>query len=270
MDLAALRSPLDAQALRNSVTGPHGPWRSVDVVDQTGSTNADLIARAAGGEDITGAVLIAEDQVAGRGRNGRQWTAAPRAQLIVSAACPAADVPADRWGWLPLATGLAVVDAVSAVAGVASGVKWPNDVLAGEPPRKLAGILAEVASPRPTIVVGIGLNVTLTAEEVGESTAVSLLELGGSTDRDALLKRLLIDLAERFDQWRAGDPRLAADYREHSATIGQRVRAVLPGDREVIGIAADVDGEGRLRIDPSDGSGTVTVAAGDIVHLRIP
>lgn len=267
-DLDELRVPLNVQSLRADL----GRWRSLDVVDETGSTNADLIARAAAGEDIDGAVLAAENQVAGRGRNGRQWAAAPRAQLTVSFACPAACVPADRWGWLPLATGVAVVDAVSAVTGVTCGVKWPNDVLAGEPPRKLAGILAEVASPRPTIVVGIGVNVTLTADEVGESvgksTAASLLELGAtSTDRDALLARLLIDLGERLDQWRTGDPRLATDWRARSVTLGRQVRAMLPGDRDVTGTAVDIDDEGRLQIEAADG--IVTVAAGDIIHLQI-
>lgn len=253
-------------ALRDAATGPDGPWRTLDVIAETGSTNTDLIARAATGADIAGAVLVAEYQAAGKGRNGRQWAAAPRAQLTVSAAVDAADVAPGSWGWLPLATGVAVVDAVSSVTGVDSGLKWPNDVLAKDG-RKLAGILAEVASPQQTIVVGIGLNVTLTAAEVGESTAVSLLELGAtSTDRNELLIRLLDELARRVSQWRSGDPQLAADYRARSVTIGQRVRGILPGDREVTGIATDVDDEGRLSIGTE--SGAVTVAAGDVVHLR--
>lgn len=267
--LHELRVPLDADALRRNLTGLHGSWRQVDVVAETGSTNADLIARAVAGEDVVGAVLIAENQVAGRGRAGRQWASGPYTQIVVSAAYAADTVPADRWGWLPLAVGVAVVDAVAAVAGVPSWVKWPNDVLAGDPHRKLAGILCEVAYPGPVIVSGIGVNVTLTADEVGESTAVSLLELGAtSTDRDALLARLLVELGERLDQWRTGDPRLAADWRARSVTLGRRVRAMLPGDRDVTGIAVDIDDEGRLQIEAADG--IVTVAAGDIIHLRVP
>src|SRR6266481_6208741 len=120
---------LDAVSLRDALAGPGLRWRRLDVVERTGSTNADLLARAAAGEDIAGAVLIAEHQTAGRGRNGRVWSS-PRAQLTMSVGVEGGDVPIDTWGWLPLAAGVAVVDAVAAVAGVKAGLKWPNDVLA--------------------------------------------------------------------------------------------------------------------------------------------
>src|SRR6185437_10591866 len=139
--------PLDDQTLRAGVLG--AGWRQLDVVEQTGSTNADLLARAASGADIDGAVLIAEHQTAGRGRQGRGWSAAPRAQISMSVGVPVVDVPVASWGWLTLATGVAVVDAVARVTGVQAGLKWPNDVLAGG--GKLAGILAEVA--RPYVVI---------------------------------------------------------------------------------------------------------------------
>ena len=125
---------------------------------ETGSTNADLLARAAAGEDIDGAVLIAESP----DRGPRQ----ARPDLVDAAAVADRDVgrrrrrrrPSRGWGWLPLLTGVAVVDAVAEVAGVTAGLKWPNDVLVGD--GKLAGILAEVAAPQPVVVVGLGLNVT--------------------------------------------------------------------------------------------------------------
>src|SRR5689334_19827174 len=108
--------PLDAASLRDEVAGAGRHWRELDVVEQTGSTNADLLARAAAGEDIAGAVLIAEHQTAGRGRNGRIWTS-PGAQLTMSVVVDGGGVPPDAWGWLPLATGVAVVDTVAAVGG---------------------------------------------------------------------------------------------------------------------------------------------------------
>lgn len=244
------------------------PWRQLDVIAETGSTNTDLLARAAAAEDIDGAVLIAEHQTAGHGRNGRVWCGAPRAQITLSVGVEAGGVPADAWGWLPLATGVAVVDAVAAVTGVHAGLKWPNDVLAGG--GKLAGILAEVASPKPLIVIGVGLNVTLRADEVDDPVATSLLQLGiAAPDRDGLVRRLLRELGTRIANWRAAggvDPRLTADYRAHSLTIGSPVRAVLPGDREVVGVARSVDEQGRLWIE-SNGQ-TVAVSAGDVVHLR--
>jgi BirA family biotin operon repressor/biotin-[acetyl-CoA-carboxylase] ligase len=261
---------LDEQALRRELAdaGTATPWRRIDVVTETTSTNADLLARAAAGADVGGAVLLAEHQTAGRGRNGRSWSAAPHAQVILSVGVDSARVPTSGWGWLPLCAGIAVVDAVLAVTGVRTGVKWPNDVLArlDGPPRKLAGILSEVAAPHQVIVLGIGLNVTLSAEEAGDAGAVSLRDLGASTvDRTALVSRLLAELGDRIGQWRDGSP-LADDYRQRSLTIGRRVRAILPGGGEVTGIAVDVDDQGRLLIDA--GQETVTVSAGDVVHLR--
>ena len=162
----------------------------------------------------------------------------------------------------------AVVEAVRATAGVDANLKWPNDVLVGE--GKLGGILAEVAAPDPVIVVGLGLNVTLTADEAPDARATSLLMLGSTMlDRSALLGAVLAELAIRIDRWRcAGGPdaTLLADYRRRSLTLGTRVRALLPGDREIIGMATDLDESGQLSIDT--GAQTVTVSAGDITHLR--
>jgi BirA family biotin operon repressor/biotin-[acetyl-CoA-carboxylase] ligase len=156
-----------------------------------------------------------------------------------------------------------VVDAVAEVAGVTAGLKWPNDVLVGT--GKLAGILAEVAAPQPVVVVGLGLNVT----EAPDPAATSLALLGAAVDRIELTEAVLSHLAARIDRWRVAggaDATLAGDYRSRSVTIGNRVRASLPGDRTVSGVAADVDDAGRLRIDT--GVEVVTVSAGDITHLR--
>ena len=254
-DIAALRAGLAA------------PWQQLDIVERTESTNADLLARAAAGEDIAGAVLIAEQQTAGRGRNGRVWSS-PGAQLTMSVGVGTGHVPPGAWGWLPLATGVAVVDAVAAVAGVEAGLKWPNDVLARG--RKLAGILTEVAAAQRFIVVGIGLNVTLRDDEVPDAEATSLRSLGvEAPDRAQVARALLAVLGTRIDSWRAAngaDDGLIADYRAHSVTIGSAVRAILPGGRDVVGVARSIDEQGRLHID-SDG-GTVAVSAGDVVHLR--
>ncbi|AGB21752.1 birA, biotin-(acetyl-CoA-carboxylase) ligase [Mycobacterium sp. JS623] len=259
-----LRRPLDVATLHADFIATDSPWRELTVVEKTGSTNADLLARAAAGKDVAGAVLIAEHQTAGRGRIGRVWSAVPHAQVLMSVGIGATDVNPDAWGWLPLATGVAVVDAVAAVCRIEAGLKWPNDVLVGD--RKLAGILAEVAVPRSTIVVGVGLNVSLRADEVGEPAATSLLELGVKADRNALVRRLLLELRARIDDWRTADPRLADDYRARSLTLGSDVRVELPGQRSLVGKAESIDPQGRLTIN-SDGD-VVTVSAGDVVHLR--
>ncbi|OBB74662.1 biotin--[acetyl-CoA-carboxylase] ligase [Mycobacterium sp. 852014-52144_SCH5372336] len=265
--MTARPAPLDVEVLREQVFAGSRAWRRIDVVAETGSTNADLIARAGGGEDIAGAVLIAENQTAGRGRRGRSWSAVPFAQITMSVGIDATGVPSSAWGWLPLATGVAVVDAV-ADTGVTAGLKWPNDVLAGG--GKLAGILAEVAGGQQAVVLGVGLNVSLRGEDVGVEGATSLVDLDvPAPDRQRLVVRLLHELGNRVESWAravGADAGLAADYRARSLTLGRRVRALLPGDQQVIGVAQDIDEQGRLVID-ADGR-SMTVSAGDIVHLR--
>ncbi|WP_099020376.1 biotin--[acetyl-CoA-carboxylase] ligase [Mycolicibacterium palauense] len=262
------RPPLDTDRLRAALLAPATQWRRLDVVDETGSTNADLAARAAAGEDIAGTALLAEHQTAGRGRHGRRWSAPPRSQIALSVGVPVAGLPTDAWGWLPLLTGLAVVDAVREQCGVAARLKWPNDVLVGG--GKLAGILAEVTHPGPVIVVGLGLNVSLTSDEAPDPVATSLAMLGrDGVDRTELAIAVLRTLHARIGRWRAArgaDAQLVADYARASATIGTPVRAMLPGDAQIVGTATGVDASGRLLID--DGTRTVTVAAGDITHLR--
>jgi BirA family biotin operon repressor/biotin-[acetyl-CoA-carboxylase] ligase len=266
--MSTVRTRLDVTAVCHDLVGPDRPWHRLDVVETTGSTNADLLARHAAGEDIDGAVLIAEHQSAGRGRNGRAWSTPPRSQIALSVGIAAAGVPAKAWGWVPLLTGIAVVDAVRATTGVDAKLKWPNDIVVGE--GKLAGILAEVAAPDPVIVVGLGLNVTLTEDEAPDQRATSLLMLGSTMlDRSALLDAVLAELSARIHRWRSAggpDALLVEDYRRLSSTLGTRVRATLPGDGEIVGVATDLDESGQLIIDT--GTQTVAVSAGDITHLR--
>jgi len=260
------RPALDIAGVRRDLVGPDRPLRRLELVESTGSTNADLLTRHAGGEDISGVVLVAEHQSAGRGRHGRSWSTPARSQIAFSIGIDAGGLQPTAWGWLPLLTGVAVVDAVRATTGVAPGLKWPNDIQVGD--GKLGGILAEMAAP--VIVVGVGLNVTLTAEEAPDERATSLLMLGSTMlDRSALLGSILAELTARIDRWKAlggPDPSLMEDYRHHSLTLGSRVRALLPGDREIIGMATDISELGQLLINTAHD--TVAVSAGDISHLR--
>jgi BirA family transcriptional regulator, biotin operon repressor / biotin---[acetyl-CoA-carboxylase] ligase len=266
MPVDGARGPLDETVLRAGALGPTSNWRRLDVVAETGSTNADLITRANAGEDIDDAVLIAEHQTAGRGRQGRGWFDAPGAQIAMSVGIGVADVPTELWGWLPLAMGVAIVETVGRFGGEVV-LKWPNDVLAQG--RKLAGILAEVAAVPRVIVVGMGLNVTLRPDEVAAPQAVSLSELGIDVPRVNVVVELLGVLGDHVRDWRdsgGADSRLAQRYRATCSTLGALVRVELPGERELVGVARDVDDQGRLCID-SDGE-EVVLAAGDVVHLR--
>jgi BirA family transcriptional regulator, biotin operon repressor / biotin---[acetyl-CoA-carboxylase] ligase len=183
------RQPLDVDALRATLRPQHA-WRRLDVVSSTGSTNADLLSRAQSDVDVAGSVLLAEFQSAGRGRHGRNWATPPRAQIAMSVGIDVTGIAAEKWGWIPLLTGVALVDSVAQVCGVSVGLKWPNDVLAGAD--KLAGVLAEVASPSPVIVIGLGLNVSLTPEELPTPTATSLQILGATAlDRNVLVSAIL-------------------------------------------------------------------------------
>ncbi|MBM4590626.1 biotin--[acetyl-CoA-carboxylase] ligase [Rhodococcus hoagii] len=269
------RPPLDAGVLRRALVrdaggDPDAFWSRVDVVSETGSTNADLLA-APRDADYPRSVLIAEHQTGGRGRHARPWVSAPRALVTVSAVLDMPGMDLADIGWLPLLAGVAVVDVLRGTAGVDAELKWPNDVLIGG--RKVVGILAEVAAtaPVPTVVVGIGLNVSLTEDELPVPTATSLLlEDAEVTDRTVLVRAILRELARRHREWEAAGWKvdaLAAAYKERCGTLGRRVRAELPGDRELIGTAIDVDVEGRIVIE-ADGKSPVAVSAGDITHLR--
>ncbi|MFJ6695866.1 biotin--[acetyl-CoA-carboxylase] ligase [Streptomyces sp. NPDC091272] len=266
------RPPLNVAGLRRALVREGGLWKSLDVVDATGSTNSDLAGRADSAPE--GTVLVAEEQTQGRGRLDRRWSAPARSGLFFSVLLKPGDaVPVERWGWLPLLTGVAVATALSKAAGVDTALKWPNDLLLtveGEE-RKAGGILAERVPDG--VVVGVGLNVSLRADELPVPTAGSLALAGATTlDRDPLLRAVLRSVEEWYEDWRgaAGDPagsRLQAAYAAGCSTLGRTVRAELPGGHVLTGEAVAVDGDGRLVIGTADGV-QQPVGAGDIVHLR--
>jgi BirA family transcriptional regulator, biotin operon repressor / biotin---[acetyl-CoA-carboxylase] ligase len=259
------RQPLDEQSLTKSCVPP---WRAIEIIGETGSTNADLLSRAAAREDVDGVVRIAEHQTAGRGRINRSWSSVPFSQIALSVGVNAVNVPVSAWGWLPLLSGVAVVDAVERATGVRAALKWPNDVVAGS--GKLAGILTEVSPAGTIVVVGIGVNVTLNADEVSEAAVTSLVDLKAvQPDRTELTRQLLCELASRVGAWRAAagaDAKLIADYLSHSATVGSAVRVIMPGGHQLEGTAHSIDEQGRLRVDADHQS--VVVSAGDVIHLR--
>ncbi|GAA0659169.1 biotin--[acetyl-CoA-carboxylase] ligase [Streptomyces thermocarboxydovorans] len=262
-------------ALRRGLVREGSLWSEVDVVRRTGSTNSDLVERALKGQAGEGAVLVAEEQTAGRGRLDRQWSAPARSGLFFSVLLkPGEGVPVERWGWLPLLTGVAVAAGLSRAAGVDTALKWPNDLLVkvGGEERKAGGILLERAGDGG-VVIGVGINVTLREAELPVPTAGSLALAGAvSTDRETLLRGVLRSLDDWYGRWRAagGDAglcRLQEAYAAGCATLGRTVRAELPGDRFVVGEAVAIDSDGRLILATPDGL-REPVGAGDIIHLR--
>lgn len=269
---------LVAPALRSAVLTPGRLWSDLDVVAQTGSTNEDLLAAARAGT-AEGAVLVAEGQSRGRGRQGRSWISPPGAALTFSVLLRPAMPPAER-GWLPLLTGVALTRALQAATGVDVALKWPNDVLAGG--AKLAGILAEQAGD--AVVVGIGINVGAAPEDLPAASAgalepTSLARCGApGTDRGSLLVAILGELEHWYRRWTAASPGAAAfsgaadisglraEYLRCCSTIGRQVRVQLPGGSELAGTASGIDPVGRLIVETA--AGAVPVSAGDVIHVR--
>jgi BirA family biotin operon repressor/biotin-[acetyl-CoA-carboxylase] ligase len=239
-------------------------WR-VRHVEETGSTNDDLVAAAHRGEPA-GAVLVADFQTAGRGRLGRRWEATPGSALLVSVLLRPGTAAA---GWPHGAThavGLAARDACQDVAGVAVELKWPNDLVVGD--RKLAGVLAEgvVDGGRlAAVVVGLGLDVS--GPLAGAFGAVCLDELAGAAvARDDLLEAFLARLVGYVAQWETDPAALVEGYRRTLATLGRAVRVELPAGEVIIGTAVDLTATGELVV--ATGGGDRVVDAGDVVHLR--
>ena len=283
-----------------------GDFSVIDYTESTGSTNTDLMEAETVAD---GPVLLANEQVAGKGRLGRQWVSPAGSQLIFSVLILPDSL--DHLGTLPLAAGLAVTDSVEGAV-----LKWPNDVQIDG--KKLCGILAEAGPvgeafksapktevskaeinkvevnkaelnkaevnkaeinkaevnkaeiapktqsanpPSARVVVGMGINVTLTREELPIEAATSLALEGLDTDRTKLAITVLKNLRHRITQWEQQDPQLMADYRKVCSSIGQEVRLEAPtGD--VIGTVEGVADDGRINV------GGEYYSAGDVIHLR--
>ena len=262
-DSPAPRPPIDLARL----VAPTG-WR-IEVEEATPSTNAALAERARAGED-PGLVLVAEHQTAGRGRLDRVWETPPSSSLTFSVLLRP-DVPATSWSWLPLLAGYAVQAALAdRLPDIA--LKWPNDVLVdgGElgAGRKVAGILVErIDTDRgPMVVIGIGINVDQTLDELPIALATSVaLETGEPVERTGLLTQVLGSLhglQGLLDDTEA----LRRAYADVCVTLGRTVEVHLPAGDVRRGEALDIDATGALVVGTDDGA--LTVAAGDVVHVR--
>jgi BirA family biotin operon repressor/biotin-[acetyl-CoA-carboxylase] ligase len=238
------------------------------------STNQRLADLLEAGEAIADWAVVGTDhQTSGRGRLDRTWSVPAGKALTVSVPVRVpAGTPADALGWLPVVTGLAVRAAL-AEAGVAAQLKWPNDVLVAG--RKICGIPVDGGM---TVVIGMGINLTLTAEDfaaggVPGGAATSVLLENGDTDRDRLLAALVAHLRERVERLfltgAAGV--LAAEARDAMVTLGSSVRVHLPGGEQLVGTAVRLDESANLVVRPDGAAGDrdeVAVSAGDVVHVR--
>jgi BirA family biotin operon repressor/biotin-[acetyl-CoA-carboxylase] ligase len=249
------------------------------VLDETGSTNEEMIERHSMAADFT--VVATASQTAGRGRLGRVWVAPPgktlAASVLVRPVLPGGrPLGMDSFGWLPLIAGVAMARSIRAlVPGRATTLKWPNDVLIDG--RKVCGILAELLPGGTALVIGTGVNLSLTEAELPVPTATSLLlagaEIEGDHLADAVLSGYLRSMRELLPSFsEAGGDGSASGIldlvSEACRTLGQDVRVELPGGANLFGVATGIDATGRLVVRRSSDGQVQAVAAGDVTHLR--
>lgn len=240
-------------------------------------------------------LAVADEQSAGRGRDGRSWTAPPGTALLLSLGFRPTWLDPDRAWRLAATVSLAMADAAEEVAGLpdqAIRLKWPNDLVvetdgpaipvAPRRPtevRKLAGTLGEtigLGSPDPRVVVGMGINADWAAADFPAELAASMTSLreassGRPIDLVALLDAFLGRLEVRVAALRGGRFDVG-DWTARQLTTGRDVRLIAPdGTAETVrAIGVDV-GSGALVVEDPDGpAGERSVLVGEIRHVRLP
>ncbi|SEE97782.1 biotin--[acetyl-CoA-carboxylase] ligase [Ruania alba] len=250
--------------------------RPLEIVDDVGSTNAELLARAGANPDDWPhlSALLARRQHAGKGRSGRTWSTDEHSALTFSILVRPGR-PTQDWGWLPLLAGDAVVQVLRAEGTheVPCGLKWPNDVvhLGGTQVlpewgclRKVGGLLAEVLPDASGVVLGIGIN--LDGADLPVPWAGTAAQLGVTAPAERLAEAIRDQLAELLTHWEAGaDPH--GVVAPACLTLGTQVRIDLPEGAVLEGEALDLEPDGSLRVRTHDGNEQV-VLAGDVTHVR--
>ena len=239
---------LDQTSINHAVTDSYWSVKVVETIDSTQS--ALKLASPQHGD-----VIVANYQSSGRGRLDRSFEADKGSALLFSAyVIPQRE--SSEWGFIPLLVGLSVAE----VLGIEFFTKWPNDILSDL--GKVGGILCEVHGEG--IIIGIGLNVSMTEEQLPVPTASSvLLTLGSAPDRNLLLPAILKEIAFNLAEWESGED-LVDDYLDSSATMGKKVSVKLPDGSSIEGTAAGISSNGELLLD----SGEI-ISVGDVLHLSL-
>jgi BirA family biotin operon repressor/biotin-[acetyl-CoA-carboxylase] ligase len=236
---------------------------AVHTLDTTDSTQSEAQRLAAAGAP-EGTVVTARHQRAGRGRRGHDWWDAPGESLLASVLLRPAG-PVTTAPQLSLVGGLAVADALAAVASVPARIRWPNDLLVDG--RKVCGILAEATSDGAGrlhhVILGIGVNLAQTAfpAALGDRATSLRLVTGRAFEADVVLAAVLEQLARHYDAWGVGGfAALRAAWLERSTLPGQRVR--LPDGSDGVGV--DVGDDGILVARAADGRLVHIVSGGTV------
>ena len=229
------------------------------MVEVTGSTQDDLAQLVKDKKAHTGDVIVTEFQSAGRGRLDRKFDAPKSSALMFSFYIEPQRDKSD-WSFLTLLTGLSAVFALTALDPESSPtLKWPNDILISD--GKVGGIIAHASGEG--IIIGVGINVGMTQEELPVTHATSLaLNKFSVLDRNIILFSFLNTFEELLERWQSGED-VRHLYCEHSATVCRDIRIEHPDGSYKLGKAVDITPTGELILE--DGS---RVSVGDIVHLR--
>jgi BirA family transcriptional regulator, biotin operon repressor / biotin---[acetyl-CoA-carboxylase] ligase len=252
------------QAIQNGEPGTIG-WR-IDYYDEVGSTQR-VAAELAEQGVAQGAVVIAEQQTAGRGRMGRQWHSPSGvnlyATIILRPTMPIAEVPR-----LSLVAGVAAAEALEIAAPGIVALKWPNDVWLNG--RKAGGIIAEAVTDAShglqCVLLGIGLNLNLAARDIpvelrDKATSV-LVETGYPCDRAAIALTLLQRLNSRYmETERRGFAAVRPVWERYSALTGRPV-TVVDGDSRITGTVTGIDEDGALMLTTAEGP--TRILTGDV------
>ena len=224
------------------------------------STN-DIAKKLAKDGASEGTVVTADMQERGRGRFGRNWSS-PSGGIWLSVILRP-DTGSERapLSLLPLVAGSAVANALNGLYGINAHVRWPNDVLIDE--KKVSGILTEIDTDENFVVVGIGINANIDLNalpaEVRNTATTLKAELKREVSKTTLLNRLFSELDDMYTRFNAGSAII------NCSTIKKRVKIVTK-ERELVGIAKEIDETGALILHLEDGS-TERIISGDCIHL---
>ena len=258
----------DVDVLRSRMTGKKigFPFHCLPEVDSTNRAAAKLAREGA----PEGTMVLADRQIAGRGRLRRTWQSPPGCNLYLSVIFRPALAPPGLTQ-ITLLAGVAVADAVAAVCPDGVAIKWPNDVLIRE--RKVCGILAEAVTDGggPSLIVGIGLNVNIRREDFDPGHRAFATSLREETGQDHSREGMIVLLCERLEEWyntfrKEGFKPIREGWLARSAMAGRTVR-VLFRDEVREGRMAGIDGDGALLL--ADGRGEIRrIVAGDATIVK--
>jgi BirA family biotin operon repressor/biotin-[acetyl-CoA-carboxylase] ligase len=228
------------------------------VFDLTASTQIDLSELVNASVAKSGEVIATEFQSNGRGRLDRTFEAPPQSALLFSLYIAPQRARSD-WSFISFLAALAMREVITENLVENITLKWPNDILIGD--KKVAGLLAQQIGDG--VIIGIGLNVAMDADELPVPTATSLALAGSNNlDRNLLLSAFLNRFEIIFNEWDSGSDFLEK-YRQVSSTLGRQVRVEVLGRDSIEAEAVSITAQGALIL--SEGT---EVNVGDVVHLR--